>query len=111
MANDDCALAREGLALRRELPSAPRFCYTAQLTDRGIVLGEGIVIAPLTRRLDASYGLAVAGREAEIFALFSLALGAAIRPNVVYGFHGVAKSLMQGAIVGAMIRLAQIGLP
>jgi hypothetical protein len=35
----------------------------------------------------------------------------AILPNVLYGFHGVAKSLAQGDFVGAMIRLAQIGLP
>jgi hypothetical protein len=93
------------------LPPAPRFCRTAQLTDRGIVLGEGVVRAPLARRADGAAALAVEGREAEIFALLSLARGGAIRPNVLHGLRGVAKSLAQGEIVGAMIRLAQIGLP
>lgn len=93
------------------LPPAPRFCGSAQLTDRGVVLGEGVVVAPLTRSLGATVLLAVEGREGEIFALLSLAKGAAIHPNVVHGLHGVAKSLARGEIVGAMIRLAQIGLP
>jgi hypothetical protein len=93
------------------LPPAPRFCRTAQLTDRGIVLGEGVLLAPLARRADGAAALAVEGREAEIFALLSLARGGAVRPNILHGLHGVAKSLAQGEIVGATIRLAQIGLP
>jgi hypothetical protein len=92
------------------LPPAPRFCATAQLTDLGIVLGEGVVVAPLVRRFGAAGVLAVDGREAEIFALLSLAQGKAIRPNVLHGFHGVSKALAQGEVVGAVIRLAQIGV-
>jgi hypothetical protein len=99
------------LACFEQLPPAPPFCRSAQLTDRGIVLGEGVVLAPLARRDDGGGVLVVEGREAEIFALLSLARGGAIRPNVLHGLHGVAKSFGQGEIVGAMIRLAQIGLP
>ena len=91
-----------------DLPPAPRFCRTAQLTDLGIVLGEGIVLAPLARGGDGA--LVVERREAKIFALLSLAQGGAVRPNVLHGFHGVSKALARGEIVGAMIRLAQIGL-
>ena len=94
----------ERTAALGDLPPAPRFCRTAQLTDLGIVLGEGIVLAPLARGGDG--GLVVEGREAEIFALLSLAQGGAVRPNVLHGFHGVSKALARGEIVGAMIRLA-----
>ena len=99
----------ERTAMRGDLPPAPRFCRTAELTDLGVVLGEGIVLAPLTKGGDGA--LVVEGREAEIFALLSLAQGGAVRPNVLYGIHGVSKALARGEIVGAMIRLAQIGLP
>ncbi|MBB4198585.1 hypothetical protein CCR94_18805 [Rhodoblastus sphagnicola] len=89
---------------------APRFCREAQLTESGVVLGD-IVLAPLSRRANGAAELAVEGREPEIFALLSLARGRAIHPNTLHGLHGVAKSLAQGDNVGAVIRLAQIGLP
>ncbi|WP_296709872.1 hypothetical protein [Rhodoblastus sp.] len=81
------------------------------MTDRGVVLGEGVVVAPMTRRGDGTAALTVEGREAEIFALLSLAQGGAVHPNVLHGVHGVAKSVARGEFVGAAIRLAQIGLP
>jgi hypothetical protein len=81
------------------------------LTDRGIVLGDGVVVAPLARRGDGTAALAVEGMEAEIFALLSLAQGGAVHPNVLHGLHGVAKSVARGEFAGAAIRLAQIGLP
>jgi hypothetical protein len=103
--------ADERPAAHRDLPPPPAFCRGAQLTDRGVVLGEGVVVAPMTRRGDGTAALAVEGREAEIFALLSLAQGGAVHPNVLHGVHGVAKSLARGEFVGAAIRLAQIGLP
>jgi hypothetical protein len=103
--------ADERPAAHRDLPPPPAFCRGAQLTDRGVVLGEGVVVAPMTRRGDGTAALAVEGREAEIFALLSLAQGGAVHPNVLHGVHGVAKSVAQGEFAGAAIRLAQIGLP
>jgi hypothetical protein len=75
-----------------------------QLTNRGIVLGKGIILAPLMRRADGAAALQMEGREAQIFALLSLAQGRPIHPNVLHGFYGVAKSLEQGDPVAAMIR-------
>jgi hypothetical protein len=86
-------------------------CRRLQLTEQGLVLGEGIVVAALERRADGSCVLAVEGREGGIFVLLSLARGRAISPTVLRGLHGVAKSLAQGDAVGATIRLAQLGLP
>jgi hypothetical protein len=102
--------AFERPAMCGDLPSGSLFCR-AQLTDLGVVLGDGVVLAPLARGGDGAVALAVEGRGAVVFALLSLAQGGAIRPNVLHGFHGVSKSLARGEIVGAMIRLAQIGLP
>jgi hypothetical protein len=74
------------------------------------VLGEGVVVAPLTRAADGAARLEVEGREAEVFALLSLARGRAISPNILHRLRGVSKALAQGEFAGAMIRLAQIGL-
>ncbi|WP_374545016.1 hypothetical protein [Rhodoblastus sp.] len=93
------------------LPPAPRFCRTAQLTGHGLVLGEGVIVAPLTKRADGAVALVVEGREAEIYSLLSLAQGGAVQPNVLHGVHGVSKCLAKGEWAGAAIRLAQIGLP
>jgi hypothetical protein len=86
-------------------------CRTLQLTGQGLVLGEGVVVARLERRADGNFVLAVAGREAEIFALLSLAQGRVISPNGPHGLRGVAKSFAQGDGVGATFRLALLGLP
>jgi hypothetical protein len=73
---------QERPAAYRDLPPAPRFCATAQLTDGGLALGEGVVVAPLVRRRDGAAALAVDGREAEIFALLSLAHGEATSDSI-----------------------------
>jgi hypothetical protein len=91
-------------------PPAPRFCRTAQLTEAGVVLG-GTILVPLLRCANGAVELAVSGREAEIFALLSLAQGLAIHKNVLHGLQGVAKTFSQGNAAGAAIRLAQIRLP
>jgi hypothetical protein len=103
--------ADERPAAHPDLLPAREFCREAQLTDRGVVLGDCVVVAPLARRGDGIAALAVEGREAEIFALLSLAQGGAVHPNVLHGLHGVAKSVARGEFAGAAIRLAQIGLP
>jgi hypothetical protein len=90
---------------------APLHCRSLQLTEQGLVLGEGVVVAPLERRADGSSVLAVEGRDAEIFALLSLAQGRAISPNILHGLRGVAKRFAQGDIVGGAFRLALFGLP
>ncbi|MCW2317658.1 hypothetical protein M2322_003222 [Rhodoblastus acidophilus] len=81
-----------------------------RLTEAGLVLGD-IVLAPMTLRAGGGAELAIAGREAEIFALLSLVQGRAIHKNVLHGLRGVAKSLAQGDNAGAAIRLVQLGLP
>jgi hypothetical protein len=90
---------------------APLHCRSLQLTEQGLVLGDGVVVAPLERRWDGICVLALEGRDAEIFALLSLAQGRAISPNILHGLRGVAKSFAQGDAVGAAFRLALLGLP
>ncbi len=90
-----------------DLPPPPSFRAAPQLTHSGVVLGEGVVLAPLA----SDGGLVLSGRETDLFILLSLAQGRAASPNAIHGFGGVSKSLRDGDVALAAIRLAQIGLP
>lgn len=102
-------------ALRRahlKLPDTPDYCPSLRLTDQGVVLGKGTVIASLEDYPNGGTGLAVAGREADILALLSLARDELVdEAKVLDGLGSASRALMKGDAPLAAIALCLIGQP
>jgi len=102
-------------ALRRthlKLPETPDYCPSLRLTDKGVVLGKGTVIAPLQDHPEGGTGLAVAGRETRILTLLSLAKNDLADETKVMGSLGAAsRALTKGDAALAAIALCQMGQP
>jgi len=100
-------------ALRRAplgLPPMPAYCESLRLTDQGVVLGKGTVIAALDDRADGSTGLVI--EEDRIVALLAVASGTVSAAGpVVRQFACASRALAKGDPTLAAIALAQLGQP
>jgi len=115
------ALLRKGVApaalsvaLRRAslgLPEAPAYSPALRLTDRGVVLGKGTVIAALIDHPGGT-ALAIDGQEERILTLLSVARQELVDPDrILRGLQTVSRALQKGDTSLAAIALCQLGQP
>ena len=93
------------------LDETPQYCERLTLCDRGVVLGQGTVIAPLVELPGGRVGLKLEDRAEEILALLSVARGAPAHPHTLDRLNNVSNSLQRGDRVLAEIGLALVGQP
>lgn len=94
-----------------DLPPVPAHSPTLCLTDRGVVLGKGTVIASL-RPYPDGVGLDVTGNEDRILTLLSLAGDGLVDPErVLTGFHAASHALRRGETVRGAIALCHLNQP
>jgi len=92
------------------LPPMPAYCESLRLTDQGVVLGKGTVIAALDDRADGGTGLVI--DEDRIVALLAVASGTMPTPEpVIRHFACASRALAKGDPTLATIALAQLGQP
>lgn len=111
-----CGVApdRLDMALRREhlgLLEAPSWAEHLTLCDEGVVLGEGTVIVPLAELPAGGTGLEIAGHEASILALLSIARAELAPPQVLEKLASASRALAKGNVAQAAIALCQMGQP
>jgi len=93
------------------LSEAPAYSPVLRLTDRGVVLGKGTVIAAL---IDQPGGTALAldGQEERILTLLSVARQELVDPDrILRGLQTVSRALQKGDSSLAAIALCQLGQP
>jgi len=93
------------------LSEAPAYSPVLRLTDRGVVLGKGTVIAAL---IDQPGGTALAlnGQEERILTLLSVARQELVDPDrILRGLQTVSRALQKGDSSLAAIALCQFGQP
>jgi len=102
-------------ALRRahlHFPPSPAYSETLRLTDKGVVLGKGTVIAALQDRPEGGTGLAIDGKEPRILALLSLARQELVDEDKVLGCLATAsRALQKGDTALAAIAISHLGQP
>jgi GH24 family phage-related lysozyme (muramidase) len=91
------------------LPLAPGYTAQLALSDRGVVLGKGSVIVALKE--GPTGRLLLRGQEERILALLSLSRQGLAPPETIAKLEGVSRSLAQGEVTLACIKLAQMGQP
>jgi len=92
------------------LPPMPAYCESLRLTDQGVVLGKGTVIAALDDRADGGTGLVIDADR--IIALLAVASGTMPAPEpVIRQFACASRALAKGDPTLAAIVLAQLGQP
>jgi hypothetical protein len=81
------------------------------ITDAGLVLGAGTVLA---RRITGRQGrsaLAIDGNEERILALLAVAYGRAVEAETISAIRRASEQYARGEIALALIHLARAGLP
>jgi hypothetical protein len=96
---------------RLGLARPPAYCDRLTLCEKGVILGEGTVIAPLTDLSGGRIGLAIEGREADILAMLSIARGELAPATAVDRLQSVSRALQRGEKALAEVGLALIGQP
>lgn len=94
---------------RKRARSCP-FAPTMALTDEGLVLGAGTVLAK-SCSAGGNCELSLLGAEERIIALLSVAHGRAIDPSVLGNVRRASAAQRDGESVIASIHLARAGLP
>lgn len=93
------------------LPPVPAHSPTLCLTDRGVVLGKGTIIASL-RPYPDGVGLDITGNEDRILTLLSLAGDGLVDPErVLTSFHAASHALRRGETVRGAIALCHLNQP
>lgn len=81
------------------------------LTEAGLVLGAGTVLAEHSANRWGPPVLAIGGNEERILALLAVAYGRAIEPTVIDNIRRASEHSARGEVALAAIHLARAGLP
>ena len=111
---DGVAPDRLDRALRNpdlRLPRTPAWAPELALSEDGVVLGDGTVIAPLINLPGGGCGLGIEGREAEILALLSIARREPAPPAMLTKLAVASQALAAGDPARAAMVLCQSGQP
>ena len=111
---DGVAPDRLDRALRNpnlKLPRTPAWAPELALSEDGVVLGDGTIIAPLTDLPGGGCGLGIEGREAEILALLSIARREPAPPAMLTKLTVASQALAAGDPARAAMVLCQSGQP
>ena len=93
------------------LLSEPSYAAGLTLCEKGVVLGNGTVIAGLADLPDERTGIAVEGSEGRILALLSVARDGLAPPRAIRQFTSASQALARGETSLAAIMLCHIGQP
>jgi len=84
---------------------------TPSITEAGLVLGAGTVLARRITDRQGRPALAIDGNEERIAALLAVAYGSAIAPETISHIRRASERYARGEVGLALIHLARTGLP